>query len=367
MMVSRIAAVIIVLAVAAWIGAGRFGGAQSEVPALAKVEKPEAAPFRVGVTAVGVEPHARRLVLSGRTEAEKRATAIARTLGIIVDLKVQRGSRVKTGDIVAVLSDEAREAQVAQARAKLEQRRMEFNARIKLIESGISAALNRPQLEAELRGAEAALAQAEAERDRGKVLAPITGVVNEVPVEVGQALQTGGNIAEIIALDPMLAVVEIAERQLGGVQVGDKAHVRLITGRTIDGTVRFISQRASPQTRTYRVEIGVPNGQGDVPDGVTAEVTLSLAPVPAARVPRSALTFSSDGQLGVRIVKDDNTVAFVPVKLVEDGVESLWVSGPASGSRLIVQGQDFVREGVRVEPVPAPAEAAARDAVASAR
>jgi multidrug efflux system membrane fusion protein len=70
-------------------------------------------------------------------------------------------------------------------------------------------------------------------------------------------------------------------------------------------------------------------------------------------VPRSALTFSSDGKLGVRVVKEDATVAFVPVGLVEDGTETLWVSGLEPAARLIVQGQDFVREGVKVEAVPA--------------
>ena len=59
------------------------------------------------------------IVLSGRTEADNRATAVARTSGSIVELRVKRGSVVKKGDIVAVLSDEAREAMVTQARRPL--------------------------------------------------------------------------------------------------------------------------------------------------------------------------------------------------------------------------------------------------------
>ena len=362
MNMSRIAAVLIVLAIGAWIGAGRFGGAQTEAPAAAsaKVER-QAPPFRVAVAPIEVTPHARRVILSGRTEADKRATAVTRTSGIVVDLKVKRGSKVKTGDVVAVLSDEAREAQVEQARARLEQRRIETRAKLRLIETGTLPALQRPQLEAELKAAEAAFAQAEAERNRGQVLAPIAGVVNEVPVEVGQALQSHAKVAELIALDPMLAVVEIAERQLGGIKIGDRAEVRLVTKQTVQGTVRFISQRASEQTRTYRVEIDLPNETGAIPDGVTCEVALLLAPVPSTEVARSALTFSSEGKLGVRVVADDDTVRFVPVSLVEDGPESLWVSGIEKGSRLIVQGQDFVRDGAKVQPVPAgPAGTAGR-------
>ncbi|HEX2727887.1 MAG TPA: efflux RND transporter periplasmic adaptor subunit, partial [Beijerinckiaceae bacterium] len=294
----------------------------------------------------------RRIVLSGRTEADKRAVAMARAAGVIQELRVRRGSQVKKGEVIAVLSDEAREAHVMQAQARLVQRRVELQARLKLIEQGNLPALQRPQLEAEMKAAEAALAAAEAERLKGEVLAPISGIVNDVPVEVGQALQANANVAEVIASDPMLAVAEIAERQLGGVKVGDPAQVRLVTGMKAEGTVRFISQKASQQTRTYRIEIALANLHGDIPDGVTAEVALSLAPVPATRVPRSALTFSSEGKLGVRIVTADGTVAFVPVGLIEDGPGTLWVSGIAPGSRLIVQGQDFVREGVKVDAVP---------------
>ena len=75
--------------------------------------------------------------------------------------------------------------------------------------------------------------------------------------------------------------------------------------------------------------------------------TIPLAPVPAARVPRSALTFSSAGELGVRIVDAANKVAFVPVSVVEDQQQFMWVGGVADGARVIVQGQDFVREGQR--------------------
>jgi multidrug efflux system membrane fusion protein len=262
---------------------------------------------------------------------------------------------VKTGDVIAVLSDEAREANVAQARAKLDQRRSEFEAKNRLIKLGTLPALSQPQLEADLKAAEAAVAQMEAERNRGEVLAPITGIVNDVPVEVGQALQIGGNLAEVIALDPMLAVVEIAERQLAGVNVGDKAEVRLVTGERAEGQIRFISRKASPQTRTYRVEVVIENKNGRIPDGVTAEVALRLAAVAAARVPRSALTFSGEGQLGVRAVDAAGKVAFVPVAVVEDGQAELWVAGINPELRVIVQGQDFVKEGELVEAVAAPA------------
>lgn len=353
---SRVLAFVILLGAIAWIGSGVFGRDGEQTAALApQAETQEQSLFRVAVLPVTVENHARRIVLSGRTEADRRVNVIARADGTIEQLNVRRGAQVKTGDILAVISDEAREALVAQAKATLEQRRTELRARLKLIEQGNLAPLQKPQLEAELRAAEASLAQAETELSKNKVRAPIDGMVIDVPVETGQPLQIGAKVAEIIGLDPMLAVVEIAERQLGGIAVGDTAKVKTVNGVEAEGRVRFISAAASAQTRTYRVDIELANPDGRLPDGVTCDVILELAPEPAAHVPRSALTFSAEGRLGVRVVGAGDVVAFVPVRIVEDGLDHVWLGGLETGQRVIVQGQDFVKEGQRVTPVEASA------------
>jgi multidrug efflux system membrane fusion protein len=357
MMFSRILAVIIVIAATLWIGSGVLG--RTEEPAASSAKTPAAAEplFQVAVIARPLERHQRDVILSGHTEADDRATAVARTNGSIVELKVRRGSVVAEGDVIASLSDEAREAQVAQAEALVEQRRTDLEAKLQLIKRGIVAANTETQLRADLRAAEAALAEAKAERDRGLVLAPIAGVVSDVPVTTGQAVQPNTPIAEIIALDPMLAVVEVAEHQLGAVKPGDTAIVRLVTGETAKGEVRFVSPTASEGTRTYRVDVVLDNPRGDIPDGVTAEVELKMAPAMAMRVPRSALTFSTEGALSVRTVTSDGLVASMPVEIVEDGRDELWVTGVDGGAQIIVQGQDFVKDGEKVEAVNASAAA----------
>jgi membrane fusion protein, multidrug efflux system len=309
--------------------------------------------FKVSVLPIALSTHARSIILSGRTEADRRANAMTRANGTVVRLNIKRGSVVKEGDVIAELSDEARESSVKKAQARLEQRQGELKARLKLIAQGNFPAINKTQLEAELKEAEASLAQAKVEFDRSKVLSPFNGVVNDVPVEVGQSLQVGQSVAEIIAPDPMLAIAEIAERQLSGVKIGTKAVVRLVTGQTFESNVRFISTKANAQTRTYRLEVGIKNPQGVISDGITSEILVELAPVPASKIPRSSLTFSSQGKLGVRVVDAENTVQFVAVSPVDDGAETLWVTGLQNAQRLIVQGQDFVKEGAKVEPVAA--------------
>jgi len=352
---SRITAVGLVAAAALWIASGHFMPHESaESRAAIRTGEGEAKkPFRVAVMSTNVEQHSRRLTMSGRTEADKRVMVTARTGGVLTELNVKRGTWVKQGDVIAVLSDDARAAQVAQAQSLVTQRRTELEAKRPLIASGASPRLDLVNLEAQLKAAEAALAAAEAERDRGVVRAPWSGVVSEVSVEVGQAAFSfqGRELAQLVSLDPMLAVVEVAERKLAGLKVGEQAEVRLITGEIARGRVRFVSKTASQTTRTYRVEVELPNADGSIPDGITAEVSLTQSAVAATRIPRSGLTISSSGDIGVRTVGEAGVVAFVPVRVVEDEQTFMWVAGIPDGARVIVQGQDFVREGQKVETV----------------
>ncbi len=364
MKASRITAIGLVAAAAAWILSGQLlpqERADSEAAIRPPAQK-AAAPFRVSVATARVEQRSPVLTLSGRTEADHKVMVTARAGGVLTKLNVKRGQHVKKGEIIAVLSDEAREAQVQQAKALLAQRKAELDAKRTLIEKGSLPRLDLVNLEAQYKGAQAAVATAEAEYDRGIVRAPWAGVITDVPAEVGGAAfsMAGKQIAELVSLDPMLAVVEVSERKLAGIRVGERAEVRLITGRAVMGHVRYVSKVASPTTRTYRVEVEIANPDGTIPDGITAEVSLKLEPVAAAKLPRSALTISSAGDIGVRVIGARDAVKFVPVKLVEDRRSTMWVSGVADGASVIVRGQDFVREGQIVAPVAVDSKEAAR-------
>ena len=364
MKANRLTAIGLVAGAALWIASGHLmprDSANSEAairPAEAKAQPP----FRVEVAAAKVVQHAPKLTLSGRTEADHKVSIAARTGGVLTQLNVTRGQHVKKGDVIAVLADEAREAQVAQAQALYDQRKAELAARRELIEKGTLPKLDLVNLEAQYKAAEASLASAKAERDRGVLRAPWDGVITDVAGQVGSAAFsfTGTPIATLVALDPMLAVVEVSEQKLAGIKAGESAEVRLITGQLVQGRVRYVSKSTTNATRTYRVEIELPNADGKIPDGITSEVVLSLNPVPAAQIPRSALTISAGGDVGVRVVGQGDKVAFVPVHIVEDLQDTMWVSGMKADARVIVRGQDFVRDGQVVAAVDAEQESASR-------
>jgi multidrug efflux system membrane fusion protein len=349
---SRIIAVALVAGAVLWIASGVFGS--HEDPAAEAEKATPAVPIqKVGVTTAIPETHERTIILSCVTEADHRAVAAARSDGVIDELKVSRGDAVLAGQPIAIMSDEGREAAVKMAEALLAQRTAEYEANKKLIEQGTAPRNTLRALEAAVAAAEAALATARAEAEKLTIKAPIDGIIDSVPVQIGQAVQVGAEIAEVIDPDPMLAVGAVSEFRRASLQIGQNATVRFVEGKPVNGTIDFVGLSAEAATRTYKVEARMVNPDAAIADGVTCEMTIALAPMEAASVPRSALIFSDEGQLGVRIADADSKARFVPIEIVDDGRSSVWVTGIEGATRVIVVGQDFVKDGDPVEAVSA--------------
>lgn len=308
---------------------------------------------KVGVTPAVPELHRRSVDLSCVTLADHKASAVARGAGVLLGVAVNRGDQVAAGTIIGRISDEGRQSAVDQAKAVLDQRLADFTANKRLIEQGNEARNNLAAQESAVAAARAALASAEAELDKTAIRAPIGGRVDKVPVQIGQAVQIGTEVAEIVDPDPMLAVGAVSEARRSSLKAGQDAVVRFIDNATVNGKVSFVSLSADTTTRTYRVETHMDNANAAIADGVTCEMTVEFGAVDAVAVPRSAIVFSDDGRLGVRIADADSRARFVPVEVVDDATDVIWLTGIDKASRVIVVGQDFVKDGDLVQAVTA--------------
>ena len=356
----KLAALAVLVGFAAWTATGEFssvGSAQPDAEAKpAQAEQPKAPVRRVAVVVPQRVNHARAIRVSGKTEADKRATLATRAPGIIASLPVKQGSHIKQGDLVLMLDAEEKAAAVDTARALLDERKGSWEAAQKLVKSG-----NLPKLQADSAWSAYTLAQgqlqaAEAELSRNQVKAPFDGVIDRVSVELGSAVMQGAEIATILSLDPILGKGEVSERDLRYINIGDDADVKLVNGEVVKGKLRYISRDATAQTRTFPVEIAIPNADGAIPAGMTAEINLRAAPGDAVILPRSVVTLSHSGDLGIRAVDKDNKVVFFPIDLIDDTPNGLVLGGIPAEARVIVAGQELVKEGDIVEAVEADAE-----------
>lgn len=371
----KLAAIVVLIGFAAWMATGQFSSVGSAVadskpktgeveqpkadaskpqtPGTAEAEQPKAALRTVAVVTPPRKTYARAIRISGLTEADKRAVLATRVAGIIDKLPVTQGQHVKTGDLVLMLAAEEKLSAVSNAKQLVTQRQAELAAAQRLMKTGNLPKLQLDTARSNLTLAQSQLEAAQAELDRNEVRAPFDGVIDRVPVELGSSVMQGGEVATILKLDPVIARGEVSERDLGYLKIGDEAKVRLVGGQTVKGTVRYISRDASSATRTFRVEVAIPNGDGSVPAGMTAEIALSAQPTDAVMLPRSVVTLGDKGDLGIRAVDKDDKVTFFPIDLVDDTPTGLVLGGIPSDARVIVAGQELVKEGEVVKPVEA--------------
>ena len=333
------------------------------------------------------------VVLRGQTEAARQVDVRSETSAIVTSEPLRKGTQVAKGDAMCVLDpgvrgaalDEARarlaearsrvpeaEARVQEARARLEEAEINQNAAARLIEGGFASQTRVATADANtaaakagvtsatsglsaarsgIEAATAAVAAAEKEIERLTITAPFSGLLESDTAELGSLLQPGALCATIIQLDQIKLVGFVPETEVNRVTLGAQAGARLAAGgREVIGKVIFLSRAADPETRTFRVEIAVPNTDLTIRDGQTAEIAIASAGVKAHLVPQSALTLNDGGTLGVRLVDADAIVAFAPVEIMRDTINGVWITGLPAVADVIVVGQEYVTAGVKVAP-----------------
>jgi multidrug efflux system membrane fusion protein len=284
------------------------------------------------------------VVLRGRTEAARRVEVRAETTGLVVSDPLRRGARVEAGDLLCAIDPGPRPAQLAEAEARLAEAEANNTASERLAERGYTAETTAIANRASLQAAQAMIDQARREIERLQIHAPFGGLLESDTAELGTLLQPGSECATVIALDPIKLIGFVPETAVDKVKVDAPVGARLLTGQEVAGRVTFVSRSADPDTRTFLVEAEVPNADLSIRDGITAEIRVALEGTPAHLVPQSALTLDDAGRLGLRAVVDD-TARFMPVEVVRDAVDGVWVTGLPESLDVIVVGQDFVTDG----------------------
>jgi multidrug efflux system membrane fusion protein len=332
------------------------------------------------------------VILRGRTEAARQVTVASETSGQVVSEPIRKGAFVEAGDLMCELDPGTRAAQLAEAQARLSEARggvpeaqasvVEANARVREAEINLNAATRLSQdgfasetslvtaqanleaanagvqrastgvtsAQAGIEAAQAAVAAIEREIERLYITAPFAGLLESDTTELGTLMQPGTACATIIQLDPIKLVGFVPETAVRQVTVGAMAGARLATGEDVVGEVTFLSRSADELTRTFRVEIRVPNADMHISDGQTAEILVSSDGRVAHLLPASSLTLDNDGAIGVRVVGEGDIARFLPVGIVRDTVDGIWVTGLPDIVKVIVVGQEYVTDGVPVIP-----------------
>ena len=348
-------AVVIAVLTAAWLASGVFSGEATvdEHPTLKDLNSRAAAqgeaPTAVRGRVIRASTLPERVNVRGRTENKRTVDVRAETTGRVVERPVERGDRVQKGDLLCRLALEDRQARLDQSAAAVDQARLEHEGSQRLKTGGLQSETAIAQAKSRLAAAEAGRAAAALDIERTRIRAPFAGVVENTPLEVGDYAQPGAPCARLVDLHPMLLVGGVSETQAHRIAVGAIATGRLATGAAVSGPVRFVATQADPGTRTYRVEVSVPNPDYALRSGITTQFQVRTGETVAHKVSPALLTLDDAGTVGLRTVDDASRVIFNPVEIVAHEADGAWVTGLAQVATLITVGHEFVVAGDRVE------------------
>lgn len=332
------------------------------------------------------------VILRGQTEAARSVEVRAQTSGQVTSEPLRKGNYVTADQLLCQIDVGTREASLAEANARLAEARARVpeaqarldeamarldeakisdNAASKLSQGGFASETRVASAQASVRAAEAAVASAKSglestgagiqsaeaaiasvqkDIDRLQITAPFEGLLETDTAELGSLMQLGALCATVLQLDPIKLVGFVPETDVDRVEIGALAGARLAGGQQVQGRVTFLSHSADQTTRTFRVEIQVPNADLKIRDGQTAEIIVAADGASAHLLPQSALTLNDDGDLGVRTVDANNLAQFAKLTLLRDTADGVWVAGLPETANVITVGQEYVIDSVSVLP-----------------
>lgn len=297
------------------------------------------------------QPIERVIVFNGRTAAARTVTLRAQTSGEIVGLGAERGSVVAPGELVVQIDMRNRKERVAEAEARLQQSQIDYEADKGLAQKGYQAESVLAKTFAQLQKAQSDLAAAQEDLAYTHLMAPMAGKLQERYVEVGDYVNVGDKVAQIVELNPLIVTGDLTEGDIVHVTMGMPAAVHILSSdKQIEGQVRYKAPAAAEDSRMFKVEVTFANPDMMFPAGVTARVTINYSEVMAHCITPAILTLDERGQVGVKAIDADNHVLFYPVQVIQSGPQGVAVVGLPETVQLITVGQGFVRVGDLVHP-----------------
>ncbi|HEX6833138.1 MAG TPA: efflux RND transporter periplasmic adaptor subunit [Rudaea sp.] len=320
--------------------------------------------------------------------SDHEAQVSAKTSGVLMKLHVEEGMTVKEGQLLAELDDAVARAQLAQAEALMHKADATYDYASQSIKKQLISKREFDQANFDMLSQRAAFENAKLTLAFTRIVAPVGGVIAERSVKVGNLIQTNQNLFRIVSMDPLQAVLNVPERQLGILKAGQGVRLEAdaLSGKKFEGNILRIAPVVDPASGTFRVTCEFHDKTGQLKPGMFGRVEIVYDHRDdALTVPRSAL-IEEDGETAVFVVEnapvkaapaDAKTGDKAPAKdaktngapaaiaksegfvahrkLVKigysDGDKVEIRSGIDEGARVITVGRNAVRDGTAVQVI----------------
>jgi RND family efflux transporter MFP subunit len=302
---------------------------------------------------------------SGDLNARLHTTIAAEIEGRITEISVDEGGSVAAGAVVLEIDPERRRLELDAARAQLAQAQANFtnerrqSERIRklrtqnvaseqqLEEAETKLLLARSRVEAE----RAALGVVERALADASVTAPFAGLIARRSVQLGEFVQPGKPLVELVALDPLEVIFSLTELDTERVRAGQRIEISVgaFPDRVFHGVVTFISPTVDPATRTLRIKAEIENDEGHLRPGLFARVSLGVSPRSGVvMVPEEALIQRSEGAWLFKVGPGDRVKRIAVSTGVHDAGRIEVRGDVAPGERVVLRGHGGLADGAVV-------------------
>jgi len=315
---------------------------------------PSGAMLAVEVKEIQPEILSRYFEVSGVMEAVKDAYISPETNGQIERLAVERGSRVKKGDLLVKLNTDVTEKSVAEVKTNLELAQRLFDKQEELWEQQIGSEIQYLEAKNAVESLEARLATLEEQLAMAHIRAPFSGIVDDIMVKVGELAAPGAPTVHLVNLSVMRVSARVSEAYLTSVKKGDRVELRFPTypEDKLEARVSRLGEVIDPQTRTFTLEVELKNpGEKLKPNMLTSVRIQDFTDAEARVVPSSILRQDFSGTFLFRVNEEDANPKAQKV-YVKTGItvqdQTQIMEGLSLGDMVITKGFNLVSDGTLI-------------------
>ncbi|HET6545312.1 MAG TPA: efflux RND transporter periplasmic adaptor subunit [Rhodanobacteraceae bacterium] len=237
-------------------------------------------------------------------EAQGEADVVAKTSGILQKLLTEEGQHVEEGQLLARLDDASARNGLAQAQATLRKYQAKFDRAERAVKTHLIPKDEYDQDKFDLQTQRAVTEGAELELSYTRIVAPISGVIARRMVKPGNLVQANATVFHIVDMDPLLAVLNVPERDLNTLKPGQPVHMSAdaLPGRDFEGKVSRIAPVVDAASGTFRVTCEFSDTTHALRPGMFGRIEIRYDErLDALTIPRAAL-IDEDGEISVFVV-----------------------------------------------------------------
>ncbi len=326
----------------ATVACNRSDASEKHEPRAEKV--PEATRTRVETATLRQTQAKLQLRLPGEIEGSRDATLAAALGGYIESMSVEAGEVVKKGQTLVRVDSASHAARAQQAKVELTAAQRELERSKAMGDAIPKAELDAAQTRVD--AAKAALSAAQVNLNYSVVRAPFAGTVAQVSAEVGEVATPGAPLLRLVKLDPAKVTVSVPGRDVVALKEGMPARVSTDgTGGLTDGKVVRIQRAADPKTRSFVVEVEVPNEEGKLLPGMIASVEIDSEATAERLIISQDWLVTGVKDVGV-FVEQEDVAKWRPVQLGPVVRNQVVVeTGIKAGERLVITGHRELADG----------------------